>query len=141
VDNAAAECVLGTGDRPPHRDRDGADYLHRLGYVCKRPTWSRKRVLNRERCHPARGKCITSNVTLGSPKVSERVQASGVLDAAAQRRLNAVYRALDPVRLLHQLETLQEALWRHALFRPWQLADKSADGGAFRSQYLWRRKR
>ncbi len=29
----------------------------------------------------------------------------------------AVYRALDPVRLLHQLETLQEALWRHALFR------------------------
>jgi hypothetical protein len=26
------------------------------------------------------------------------------------------HRALDPVRLLHQLETLQEALWRHALF-------------------------
>ena len=47
----------------------------------------------------------------------QRVLASGVLDAAGQRRLNAVYRALDPVRLLHQLETLQEALWRHALFR------------------------
>jgi hypothetical protein len=47
----------------------------------------------------------------------QRVLASGVLDAASQRRLNAVYRALDPVRLLQQLETLQEALWRHALFR------------------------
>ena len=47
----------------------------------------------------------------------QRVLASGVLDAAGQRRLNAVYRALDPVRLLHQLETLQDALWHHALFR------------------------
>ena len=47
----------------------------------------------------------------------QRVLASGVLDASHQQRLNAVYRALDPVRLLHQLETLQEALWRHALFR------------------------
>jgi hypothetical protein len=45
------------------------------------------------------------------------VLASGVLDVSNQRRLKAVYRALDPVRLLHQLETLQEALWRHALFR------------------------
>src|SRR5207253_7673138 len=42
----------------------------------------------------------------------QRVLASGVLDASHQQRLNAVYRALDPVRLLHQLETLQEALWR-----------------------------
>ena len=41
----------------------------------------------------------------------QRVLASGVLDASNQRRLTAVYRALDPVRLLHQLETLQEALW------------------------------
>jgi hypothetical protein len=47
----------------------------------------------------------------------QRVLACGVLDAVGQRRLNAVYRALDPARLLHQLETLQEALWRHALFR------------------------
>jgi hypothetical protein len=47
----------------------------------------------------------------------QRVLASGVLDTANQRRLNAVYRALDPVRLLHQLETMQEALWRHAQFR------------------------
>ncbi len=47
----------------------------------------------------------------------QRVLASGVLDAPSERRLKAIYRALDPVRLLHQLETLQEALWRHALFR------------------------
>src|ERR1700674_6130615 len=47
----------------------------------------------------------------------QRVLASGVLDVSNQRRLKAVYPALDPVRLLHQLETLQEALWRHALFR------------------------
>ena len=47
----------------------------------------------------------------------QRVLASGVLDAVSERRMQAVYSALDPVRLLHQLETLQEALWRHALFR------------------------
>ena len=47
----------------------------------------------------------------------QRVLASGVLDAASERRLKAVYRALDPVRLLNQLESLQEALWRHALFQ------------------------
>lgn len=47
----------------------------------------------------------------------QRVLASGVLDVASERRLRAVYRALDPVRLLNQLESLQEALWRHAMFR------------------------
>jgi len=47
----------------------------------------------------------------------QRVVASGVLDTASERRLKAVYQAVDPVRLLHQLETLQEALWRHAIFR------------------------
>jgi hypothetical protein len=47
----------------------------------------------------------------------QRVLASRVLDAASERRLTAVYRALDPVRLLNQLESLQEALWRHAMFR------------------------
>jgi len=47
----------------------------------------------------------------------QRVLASGVLNPASDRRLRAVYRALDPVRLLNQLESLQEALWRHAMFR------------------------
>ena len=44
----------------------------------------------------------------------QRVLASGVPDVASERRLNAFYRALDPVRLPRQLEALQEALWRHA---------------------------
>ena len=52
-----------------------------------------------------------------SPSSFQRVLASGVVDAAGQRRINAVYRALDPVRLLHQLKTLQEALWHRAVFR------------------------
>ena len=43
--------------------------------------------------------------------------SSGVLDTSSERRLKAVYRALDPVRLLNQVESLQEALWRHALFQ------------------------
>jgi hypothetical protein len=47
----------------------------------------------------------------------QRVMTSGILNAASERRLRAVYRALDPVRLLNQLESLQEALWRHAMFR------------------------
>ena len=46
----------------------------------------------------------------------QRVLASGVLDAASVRRLNAIYRRLDLVRLLRQVEALQEALWRHAVF-------------------------
>jgi hypothetical protein len=46
----------------------------------------------------------------------QRVLASGVLEVESERRLKAVYRALDPVRLLRQVETLQEALWRHAVF-------------------------
>ena len=47
----------------------------------------------------------------------QRVLSSNTLGAASERRLKAVYRALDPVRLLNQLESLQEALWRHALFQ------------------------
>jgi hypothetical protein len=43
--------------------------------------------------------------------------ASGVLNNASERRLRAVYGALDPVRLLNQLESLQEALWRRVMFR------------------------
>lgn len=50
----------------------------------------------------------------------QRVLSSGVLDVSSERRLKAVYRALDPVRLLNQVESLPEALWRHALF---QIAD------------------
>jgi len=45
----------------------------------------------------------------------QRLLAAGVLDDASRVRLHALSEALDPVRLLRQLQTLQEALWRHAV--------------------------
>jgi hypothetical protein len=45
----------------------------------------------------------------------QRVLAANVADAETEERLKAIAQALDPVRLLHQLETLQDALWRHAI--------------------------
>jgi hypothetical protein len=44
----------------------------------------------------------------------QRLVASGVLTADAERRLTAIFEALDPVRLLRQIERLQAALWRCA---------------------------
>ncbi|MGI8914976.1 MAG: DDE-type integrase/transposase/recombinase [Chloroflexota bacterium] len=46
-----------------------------------------------------------------------RVAASGVLATATQERLDALAVALDPIQLLRQLRLLQDALWRHAIFR------------------------
>jgi hypothetical protein len=34
-----------------------------------------------------------------------------------RQRLESTYQALDPVRLLRQLETLQHAVWRHVVYR------------------------
>lgn len=45
----------------------------------------------------------------------QRLLATDVLDAAKRERLEALYRALDPVLLLRQIEVLQDALWRHAV--------------------------
>jgi hypothetical protein len=45
----------------------------------------------------------------------QRLLASDVLDAGARERLTTLSAALDPVRLLHHLQLLQEALWRHAV--------------------------
>jgi hypothetical protein len=45
----------------------------------------------------------------------QRLVAAGVLAPEQQARLAAIFAALDPVRLLQQLETLQDALWRHAI--------------------------
>jgi hypothetical protein len=47
----------------------------------------------------------------------QRLVAAEVLPAATRTRLDTLATALDPVRLLRQLETLQDALWRHAVFR------------------------
>lgn len=45
----------------------------------------------------------------------ERLLASGVLAAEQRQELERVAQALDPLRLLEQLEQLQKALWRHAV--------------------------
>jgi hypothetical protein len=48
----------------------------------------------------------------------QRLVAAGVLSPADRQRLEAIYHALDPVRLLHQVQALQDALWRHAVVSP-----------------------
>jgi len=45
----------------------------------------------------------------------QRLLATEVLDDASRARLHTFYDALDPVRLLRQLQTLQDALWTHAV--------------------------
>jgi hypothetical protein len=45
----------------------------------------------------------------------QRLQAQGTLAVDVQARLEAIYQALDPVRLLSQLATLQQSLWTHAV--------------------------
>jgi len=45
----------------------------------------------------------------------QRLLATEVLDDAFRARLHTLYDALDPVRLLRQLQTLQDALWRQAV--------------------------
>lgn len=45
----------------------------------------------------------------------QRLLASGVLPVAKQQELLRIAQALDPMRLLTQLEHLQKALWQHAV--------------------------
>src|SRR6266581_1602084 len=45
----------------------------------------------------------------------QRLLASGILSAKKQQELRRITEALDPLRLLHQLEHLQKALWRHVI--------------------------
>ncbi len=45
----------------------------------------------------------------------QRLLASGALSAQKQQELLRITKALDPLRLLTQLEQLQKALWRHAV--------------------------
>jgi hypothetical protein len=44
----------------------------------------------------------------------ERLCMTDVLTAEARTRLEAIFTALDPVRLLDQIRHLQQALWSHA---------------------------
>lgn len=46
----------------------------------------------------------------------QRLLASGVLSPEQQARLTALFEDLDPLRLLRQLERLQDALWQLAVF-------------------------
>jgi hypothetical protein len=45
----------------------------------------------------------------------QRLLASGVLPPKKQQELLGITEAMDPLRLLTQLEHLQKALWRHAV--------------------------
>jgi hypothetical protein len=45
----------------------------------------------------------------------QRLIASGELSAVKLQELERVTHALDPLRVLHQLEHLQKALWQHAI--------------------------
>ena len=45
----------------------------------------------------------------------QRLCASGAGYPKMLEKLNAIYHALDPVRLLKQIDTLQDALWQHAV--------------------------
>ncbi len=45
-----------------------------------------------------------------------RLLARDLLSSATDQRSAALALTLDPVRLLHQVETLLDALWRHAVF-------------------------
>lgn len=45
----------------------------------------------------------------------QRLRGTGVLSEARQQHLTEVFHALDPVRLLQQVEALQDALWQHAV--------------------------
>jgi hypothetical protein len=56
----------------------------------------------------------------------ERLLASGVLAAEQRQELERVAQALDPLRLLEQLEHLQKALWQHAV----KLGAAGEDAGA-----------
>jgi hypothetical protein len=47
----------------------------------------------------------------------QRLLATDVLTAEARARLVATYQALDPVRLLRQVQILQDALWQLAVVR------------------------
>lgn len=57
----------------------------------------------------------------------QRLRAS--LDADALKRLQAIFQALDPVRLLRQIEALQDALWKHAVLPTTERSEKHPQTG------------
>jgi hypothetical protein len=55
----------------------------------------------------------------------QRLLATDAIGAEAGARLTTLFQMLDPVRLLHQVETLRDALWRHAIHAPAELAERT----------------
>src|SRR6266498_3886108 len=47
----------------------------------------------------------------------ERLSAASILTNELETRLEAIFTALDPIRLLDQIGRLQDALWQHAVVR------------------------
>lgn len=47
----------------------------------------------------------------------QRLKMSDSAGSDTIKKLDSIYHALDPVRLLKQIEFLQDALWRHAILR------------------------
>lgn len=45
----------------------------------------------------------------------QRLRAFNILSTEATEKINSIHQAIDPVRLLEQIGSLQDALWRHAV--------------------------
>ncbi len=54
----------------------------------------------------------------------QRLRSYNVLSSYMTEKINSIQQAIDPVRLLKQIGTLQDALWRHAVLPP---TTKNAD--------------
>jgi len=48
----------------------------------------------------------------------QRLRSYNVLSSDMTEKINSIHQAIDPVRLLKQIGTLQDALWRHAVLHP-----------------------
>jgi len=57
----------------------------------------------------------------------QRLRAYNVLSSEMAEKINAIHQAIDPVRLLKQIGTLQDALWRHAVLPPPAINTACAD--------------
>ncbi|MCG7853317.1 MAG: hypothetical protein MIO92_12415, partial [Methanosarcinaceae archaeon] len=57
----------------------------------------------------------------------QRLRAYNILSSDMAEKITAIHQAIDPVRLLEQIGTLQDALWRHAVLPPPAKNTDSAD--------------
>ena len=57
----------------------------------------------------------------------QRLRAYNILSSDMAEKITAIHQAIDPVRLLEQIGTLQDALWRHAVLPPLAKNTDSAD--------------